>query len=256
MRVEASCHKESDLQQALCRWYQGEPGASLLELEWRCLERVLSGCFGYYLVQLGCLGEQSVHLRASRIGAQFIVGGAGSAQGTLSGVQGQFHQLPLANASVDLVVLPHTLDFAEQPQQVLREVERILIPGGRVVLLGFSPVSLWGAWRLFRRRSGRLPWCGRFYSRRRIEDWLNLLGFQVESREGLMYRPPLAHAGLLQRLQWLERAGARAGKLLAGVYLLQAVKQESTLTPIRPNWKIRRRSLGARVVEPTARNAK
>ncbi len=58
--------------------------------------------------------------------------------------------------SIDLVFLPHTLEFSADPHQVLRETERVLIPEGRVIILGFNPLSSLGLWRLFRRRGGRI----------------------------------------------------------------------------------------------------
>jgi ubiquinone/menaquinone biosynthesis C-methylase UbiE len=55
-----------------------------------------------------------------------------------------FDALPFDSASLDLVVLPHTLELASDPHQTLREVERVLVPEGRVVIVGFNPASLWG----------------------------------------------------------------------------------------------------------------
>ena len=54
--------------------------------------------------------------------------------------------------SLDLVVLPHALELARDPHLTLREVERVLVPEGRVVIAGFNPASLWG----LRQRAGRL----------------------------------------------------------------------------------------------------
>ena len=55
-----------------------------------------------------------------------------------------FTELPFASHSLDLVVLPHVLEFSTDPHQVLREVERVLIPEGQVIICGFNPTSLWG----------------------------------------------------------------------------------------------------------------
>ncbi|WP_223717365.1 class I SAM-dependent methyltransferase, partial [Escherichia fergusonii] len=62
-----------------------------------------------------------------------------------------FHALPFPANSLDLVVLPHALELASDPHETLREVERVLVPEGRVVILGFNPASLWGLWQ----RAGR-----------------------------------------------------------------------------------------------------
>jgi SAM-dependent methyltransferase len=55
-----------------------------------------------------------------------------------------FDALPFPNQSLDLVLLPHTLELARDPHDTLREVERVLVPEGRVVIVGFNPASLWG----------------------------------------------------------------------------------------------------------------
>ena len=107
------------------------------------------------------------------------------------------HQ-PIAADSVDAVLLPHTLEFAEDARQVLRETERVLIPEGRLVVIGFNAFSMWGAWRLVRRGQGRVPWCGNFLTPFRISDWLSLLGFDVEMQEMMMFRPPWRRALLQQ----------------------------------------------------------
>ncbi|MBK6906226.1 MAG: methyltransferase domain-containing protein [Rhodocyclaceae bacterium] len=46
------------------------------------------------------------------------------------------HHLPFASNSIDLVVVPHTLEFDSNPHQVLREVERVLVPEGQVLVSG------------------------------------------------------------------------------------------------------------------------
>ncbi|MBR6000728.1 MAG: class I SAM-dependent methyltransferase, partial [Oxalobacter sp.] len=48
-------------------------------------------------------------------------------------------QLPYATESIDLVVLPHALDLAQSPHQLLREIHRILIPEGQLIISGFNP---------------------------------------------------------------------------------------------------------------------
>jgi hypothetical protein len=144
------------------------------------------------------------------------------------------------------------LEFAADGHQVLRETERVLIPEGRVVIMGFNALSLWGGWRLIRRGQRGAPWCGQFLTPFRTADWLSLLGFQVEMQETMMFRPPWRRA-LLQELSFLESLGKRYWPLLAGVYAIRAVKRVSTLTPLRPSWKSRRSVLAGDAVEPTAR---
>ncbi len=162
-------------------------------------------------------------------------------------------QLPIASDSVDAVLLVHTLDFLPDPHQILREVDRILIPGGRLMVTGFNPWSLWGLRRLMGRTSP--PWSGRFISQHRVIDWLSLLGFEIEKTTPLMFRPPLRQRGLMERLKFLESAGERWWPALGGVYVVKAVKLVSTITPVKPVWKFKRRILAGGAIEPSARSS-
>lgn len=236
---------------ALEEWFAGALGRELAALEEDSVGRMLHDTFGYYLVQLGMSGTFDAAVRASRIRHRILlpVGvhvGSGDAQALA-----RPHQLPVAADSVDVVLLPHTLDFTPDAPQVLREAERVLIAEGRVVVVGFNALSLWGLGRLVRGPRSRVPWCGSFLTPFRIADWLRLLGFDIEMQEMMMFRPPWRRT-LLQRLSFVESLGRRYWPFLGGVYVIRAVKRVSTLTPLRPAWK-RRRPVIPGAVEPTAR---
>ncbi|MCW8889255.1 MAG: class I SAM-dependent methyltransferase [Sedimenticola sp.] len=240
----------------LRRWFNATPGRELLAREQQVLERLLSECFGYYLMQVGCVGQPIEPLKLSRIKTQIVLleqegDSIGSTRGCV--VADPLH-IPVASDSVDAVLLTHTLDFTRDPHQLLREVERVLIPEGHVIITGFNPWSLWGLWQLFRLRSRQVPWCGHFISPWRMHDWLSLLGFEVKEEQAIMFRPPLRQEGIMQRLEFLERVGGRFWSPLSGAYVIQAVKRVSRLTPIKPAWKLRPKSLRGHVVEPTANN--
>ena len=162
----------------------------------------------------------------------------------------------MASTSLDIVVLPHVLEFSEQPHAVLREVERCLIPEGNLVLLGFNPWSLWMLPGVLLGWRGRVPWCGRFRSMTRIRDWLALLGFDVELGRTYFFRPPWQHGRILGRLGFMERVGRRVWPPFGGGYVLVAKKRVVTVTPVRPHWRPRRRNLVAPgLVEPYQRCA-
>jgi hypothetical protein len=112
-------------------------------------------------------------------------------------------------------------------------VERVLVPEGRVVIVGFNPASLWG----LRQSAGRLrhrlglggslylPSAGEFIGYGRVRDWLRLLGFEVERGRFGCWRLPLRSEAGLARMAWLESAGARGWPVLGAVYLVEAVKR-------------------------------
>ena len=244
---------DGDPGEYLTRWLSATPGRELLERERGCVKELLSDLFGYYLLQVGCSREFVEPISHSRIRHHVALEARFPGMGGGSTVIGEDRAFPVATDSIDAVFLPHTLDFAADPHQVLREAERVLIPEGRVIVLGFNPWSVWGLWRLFRRRGGQVPWCGAFLGQRRVADWLALLGFDIEQQLPLMFLPPLRRAGVLHRLEILESPGLRWLPLFAGAYAIRAVKRVSTLTPLEPLWKTRSRMLPGQAVEPTAR---
>lgn len=146
-----------------------------------------------------------------------------------------FDALPFDAASLDLVVLPHALEWARDPHLALREVERVLRPEGRVVIVGFNPSSLWGLrqWlgRFVRsaglrsRRPLYLPEAGEFIGYRRLRDWLRLLSFEVESGRFGCWRPPTGSQQWLDRFAWADRSGERWWPVFGAVYFVVAVKR-------------------------------
>lgn len=234
-------------------WHSLPLGRRLLAQESAQLERVLPDLFGYHLLQLGHPAGADL-TGASRIMHCMLLesepGGVGHRY--QAGLIGAAEALPIAADSVDVVMLPHSLEFEDRPHQVLREAERVLIPEGHLIVLGFNPWSLWGLWRIALLRRGRPPWCGRFLSTARLKDWLALLGFDTLEVRYYFFRPPLQSEAVMQKLHFLERLGERYWPRFAGAYLLLAKKRVATLTPIRPRWSAQR-LVRAGVAEPTRR---
>ncbi|NOY61935.1 MAG: class I SAM-dependent methyltransferase [Gammaproteobacteria bacterium] len=222
------------------QWYQASHlGSLLLELETELLNDLLPTLFGYNLVQIGCLVDQNL-LHSSQIPLHIVTIADAEPDLNTPDLVACPGALPIASDSVDLVVLHHTLEFAQDPHQVLREVDRILIAEGHVVILGFNPLSVWGLWRLLFRRGDKPPWCANFRDILRIKDWLALMGFDISAQHYYAYRPPIHHQSLTKKLQFIERLGERFVPRLGGAYALVAKKRECTLTPIKPRWWPRR----------------
>lgn len=252
------CRGPGAAMQCLEEWYATPLGRELAVKEAACLERMLCDTFGYYLLQVGLVGAHG-HLAGCRIRNRILLPGAAALSPALQGGRAQVIvdpcRLPIASDSIDAVVLPHVLEFAEDARQVLREAERVLIPEGRVILLGFNNLSLWGLRRQLARgqRQRRVPWCGNFLTPFRVADWLSLLGFDVEVEERMMFRPPWRRT-LFRDSTFFDAMGQRLWPTFAGVFAIRAVKRVSTLTPLKPSWRQRRALLaGHRPVRPTVR---
>ena len=213
------------------------------------LREVLPTLFGRVAIQIGRVGKMDL-MDASLIATRGVLdSGCG---GVAPDLWALAEALPLDTRSVDLCLLPHTLDFAEDPHQVLRETQRVLAPEGHLVLLGFNPMSLWGLRHALGSRTAP-PWCGRFIHLSRIKDWLRLLDFEWVGGQMLYYRPPIAHDGMRDRLHVLERIGDRWWPLGGAAYLLVARRRIAGMMPLRPAWR-RRRTL-ARPYPAGARRA-
>ena len=231
-------------------WYGSTLGREVASQETACLRDMLEGVFGHYILQVGGSEVFRETVATSQVRHAITLPPAGQPAGLGMRIVASPEALPIASDSLDAVFLPHTLDFAGDPRQVLREAERVLIPEGRLILLGFNALSPWALVRLVRR--GRMPWCGAFLTRYRVGDWLSLLGFDVEWQRMLVFQAPWGGSRWCSG-SFLAAAGSRYWPALGGVYALRAVKRVSTLTPLRPSWKTRRRLLPGGAVEPTAR---
>ncbi|MGC8806320.1 MAG: class I SAM-dependent methyltransferase [Thiomonas sp.] len=142
-------------------------------------------------------------------------------------LQCDFTALPFPAQSLDLVVLPHTLEWVDDPHACLREVDRVLMPGGQVVISGFNTWSLWGVRQQFGRVGGGwyLPQHGEFLAPRRVRDWLRLLSFEVTQGRFGCYRPALCSPLWLHRWRFMDKAGDRWWPVFGAVYFLAAIKR-------------------------------
>ncbi|MBX3681611.1 MAG: methyltransferase domain-containing protein [Thauera sp.] len=223
-------------------WLQTPQGRYLLDWEQDGLDRLVADIFGYHAVQLGLSGFDL--LRANRMPRRIDCGPQGR------DLRCSEYELPFATGSLDLVLLPHVLEFSAHPHRVLREVERVLVPEGSVVISGFNPLSLWGLRRLIARRDAEAPWSGHYRSAMRIRDWLNLLGFEIQESRFGCYAPPLRTPQWLERWGCLDRAGSRWWPVLGAGYLLHGVKRVQGMRLITPHW--RGRKAAAKRLSPVA----
>ncbi len=251
-----TCRDSRLAQQQLAGWFEREPGNTLATVEQQQLNAVVANLFGYHILQIDNAIPRDL-MTDSRIRHRMVMlSPDGMARPKVSEA-GLFaalpEQMPIGNDAVDVILCPHILEFAASPHEVLREVERVLIPEGHVVIAGFNPWSIWGVTRLLFGWKRCAPWCGKFYSSGRIRDWLALLGFDTVFTRTFFFRPPFRHTGLLERLGFLERAGFRWWPRLGGVYIVVAKKRVATLTPIKPRWRPRRSLLQGKLPEATAR---
>jgi SAM-dependent methyltransferase len=175
-------------------------------------DQAVQDIFGYHALQLGasCLPT----LASSRIAHRWVA--AGISPDARAALFANASALPFFEATLDLVTLPLTLDMHSDPDAVLDEVARVLVPEGRAVFVGFNKMSRWGISHML--GSKHLPEGARIYGTQRLKASLAELGLVVES---------------LERGQWPN---------FEGLYFLIATKRVMAVRPIRraawrlPSW--------------------
>lgn len=233
---------------SLSGWFSTPQGAYVLAWELAQYDSAVDDVFGFRAVQVGL--PEVDFLRQNRMPFRFSLAlepGAALAADPL--------QLPLASQSVDLIVLPHVLEFHPNPHEVLREVERVLMPEGHVVLSGFNTASLWRARQAFTfGRQKPTPWDAKFIGLLRLREWLRLLGFELNGGMFGCYAPPFRQHAWLERFAFMEKAGARWWPIAGGIYVVRAVKRVQAMRLVTPAWRkerARRRALAAPVPQRT-----
>jgi SAM-dependent methyltransferase len=238
-----------DREAALQRWWQEGIGKALLSAESELLAEALEDVFGWELLQVGAWGSTRELLAGSRTRRQTVIAAHRFEHGP--DVVGRASQLPIVSDTIDAALLPHTLEFAADPYSIVREVDRVLVGEGQLIVMGFRPWSLWGL-RARASRSGFPPGMRRVLSPGRVQEWLELLGYEVVAQRGYLYSSP-----------WSRPAPSAAGAIAlrrglvnpmpAGAYLLKARKRVYTLTPVRLRFREKPRVLGS-LVKPTSRS--
>ncbi|RQH00189.1 class I SAM-dependent methyltransferase [Paraburkholderia dinghuensis] len=246
-------------------WTDSPTGKYVLDWEQEQLDRVVSNIFGYHALQLGM--PQLDALRENRMSCRGLVLDAASATSapytvptahaddvhrfaTTNGVakparhapEGRstvwcdLLDLPFEAQSVDLIVMPHTLEFTSDPHRLLREAERVLMPEGQLLIVGFNSLSLWGARQSASKLTGQpfLPARQDLIAFTRLKDWIKLLGFELERGRFGCYRPPLATDKWLARYAFMEAAGDRWWPIFGAVYMVTAIKRVQGMRLVGP----------------------
>lgn len=233
----------------LSQWMRSPAGVSLLRMEVERVHGAVGNLFGYHCLQVGDLAGADL-LSASRILGRTVVDiDGGAIHSSYPLVTGAATSLPIDSHAVDVVILPHVLEFESRPHEALRESCRVLVPEGSLVVLGFNPTSTIGLRRVFRHRAEVAPWCGTYFGAGRLRDWLTLLGFDIVDQRACFASK---HGALPWRsrgrsfVEWIPPA-------LASARLILAKKRVNAVLPMRTRWKPRRRLAGVGLARPSAR---
>lgn len=219
-------------------WFNSTAGQYLQVKEQALYDQAVFDLFGFNALQMGCV--QMDLLRNSRIPNRYLASDFSDnvAKNHLS-CSDDF--LPFAEMSLDLLLLPHRLEFSERPHQTLREAARVMMPEGHLLISGFNHLSLWGAAAGVNKaflNKATYPWNGKFIGLARLKDWLALLGFEVLSVEMCCHVPPFEQSSWHHRFSFMDKVSGRRCAMLGGVYFIVAKRRVVGMMPIKPHWKL------------------
>ena len=253
-RMNSQSLNELTVRDKLSAWYKSPLGKIVFSLENEQLAAILPRLFGYHILQFGYSAKLNF-IYSSRIANKTILFLEDTEiQNEIEmSIRTTAEDLPIAMDSIDVVLLPHILEYSKDTHKLLREMERILISEGYVVIIGINPFSLWGVWHLFFCWWNKMPWCGRLISVSRMKDWLSLLDFEIEKVKYFFFSPPVSNVKILKKFLPLERLGDYCYPIFGGLYILVAKKRITPLTPLRMKWRKKQNILGTEFIEPTSR---
>jgi ubiquinone/menaquinone biosynthesis C-methylase UbiE len=191
-------------------WRASTLGAITESLEQRVILNLTGAPARLRFLDVGC-GDGTLVLRIASMGAEIAVGcdldlqmlARASAQPRPARspavfVAGRAECLPFLDAAFDVVTSIAVLCFLPDPPLAVREMQRVLKPGGRIVIGVLGRWSLWSASRRVRAWLGSLTWRGaRFWTSGGARRLLEQSGLRVDRVVGAIFYPRLAIAARL-----------------------------------------------------------
>ncbi len=128
-------------------------------------------------------------------------------------------ELPFETASIDRIILVHSLEYSELLQPSMQEIWRVLKGNGRLLVIVPNRGGFWA----------RADWSpfgqGTPYSASQITNYLHDNLFVHENTEGALYMPPLRFGPVLKSAIVIEELGKRFLPFGAGLHIVEATKQ-------------------------------
>lgn len=221
----------------LNNWLKTPAGTYVRLWEEKHLDVLTADIFGFHAVQIGLPEINALH--ANRMPYRWLTNTYSTIKLYTSlevplVVVHSFSELPFAEHSLDLVVLPHVLELTTKPCEVLREVERVLTPGGQVIICGFNQTSLWSIRQMYSKFIGVsfLPQKSEFIHLLRLRNWLTLFNMEIKRGYFGCYVPPFLTKKWLYRFTFMEQIGDRWWPYFGALYIVQAVKRVKSMCVI------------------------
>lgn len=238
------------------QWLRAGLGQLVLQAEQGVVKCYAADKFGKHALLIGVPHQNSLLISLEIIPFHLLLTPLQPTQEAgMKSIQSHLYELPIASGSVDMVILPHTLELVDNPRQLLAEACRIVKPEGHLIISGFNPYSLWGIIKISRRKNGVIPDLN-FLKYKTVRQWLKLSDFELVKHSTVLYAPPIKNQQLVKKLQFLEWLGNKCHLPWGAVYIMMARAKVIPLTPIRLRWKqsLATLPIPTRIPGPTVRN--
>lgn len=206
-------------------WYQTPRGKLLQALEASYIQRAITVSCQQTVLQVGGLGWENEFIDCSLYKKFTILDAKALGCENARKIQGKAFCLPLKSDSIDMVIVPHLLEFDASRFTTMREIERVLKPEGIIVIINFNPWSIWVRFLYLWDIKWADSWRGHFISRGRTLDWLRLLNFEV-----IM----VSEFGLDTVTSKHGKTVTGSGSLTSTAYAVKAIKRRYNLIPLTP----------------------
>lgn len=208
----------------LFAWYQTPRGRLLQQVEAEFIRRSITVSCKQRVLQIGGLGWENQFIDCS-LYENFIVLDANMLGcEDARKIRAKAYCLPVQSESIDLILLPHLLEFDAHRFQTMREIERVLKPEGHLVIINFNPWSFWVRFQYLWKKKLADSWQGHFISKQRVLDWLKLLNFETKSESEFN----------IESYQSVAAGNFKAGyfSFFSTAYAIRAIKRRFTLIPL------------------------
>ena len=236
----------SQISEQISRWYQMPANQELLNQTYDKVSLWLSDSVGYYALTASYFDDHQDYFKKGHIRSRFLVTPTVIEK---SDTACNFEELPFETESVDSAVAHHIFEFSDNPYAVMRELHRILIPGGNCIIIAFNPLGIYGLVNLFKSKYS-IPLGGTFFSMMRIRDWLSLLDFEVTQSE---YIAPLGFyfTKVKKRFSWFPELCGRYMPITGGLFVINATKKVVRPIVKKEEWEKVSPFIKNKVMQPT-----
>lgn len=209
----------------LFAWYQTPRGKLLQQIEAEYLKKSITVGCKQNILQIGGLGWENEFIDCTLYQKFTVLDSKGTAWHEAGLIEGKSYYLPIQTDSIDMVLMPHILEFDANRFQTMREIERVLKPEGEVIIINFNPWSIWLRYQYLWDKKMADSWRGHFIPRKRVIDWLKLLNFEVKKTYEFGLDTVKSKSG---------KPGMSNSSFFSTAYAIRAVKRRYHLIPLTP----------------------